>query len=86
MSLRILIGHELPGQRGQASTLYIGDSGQALEQVKAANTTSASFTILNNPLGIRKSNPRYVAPVVVKDQEQPAPADTPPKSKGKARE
>jgi hypothetical protein len=59
MSLRILIGHEFPGQRGQARALYIGDSGQALETAKAQDTTSASFTILNNPLGVRKSNPRF---------------------------
>lgn len=60
MSLRILIGHSLPGQRGIATALYVGDSGAKLEAAKAAApATVGSFSILNNPLAIRKSNPRY---------------------------
>lgn len=58
MSLHILIGHEKPGQRGLAKALYVGPSGTELQQTKAA-ATCGSFTILNNPLGLRKSNAAY---------------------------
>lgn len=70
MSLRILIGHEKPGQRGLAKALYVGDSGQELELAKA-KATCGSFTILNNPVGLRKSNPSHnpAAPFV----DAPAP-------------
>lgn len=55
MSLHILIGHEKPGQRGLAKALYVGASGSELQQARAA-ATCGSFTILNNPQGLRKSN------------------------------
>lgn len=61
MSLRILIAHSLPGQRGAASALYVGCSGSDLDAAKAAAGPSVgSFTILNNPTGVRKANPAYV--------------------------
>jgi hypothetical protein len=64
MSLHILIGHSLPGQRGTATALYAGPSGQDLRLAQnAAPAHIASFTILNNALGIRKRNPAYIAPV-----------------------
>lgn len=67
MSLRILIGHSQPGQRGKAEALYLGDSGSELEAAKAvAGSHIASFTILNNPPGIRKPNPRFVVESKVK--------------------
>lgn len=60
MSLQILIGHEKPGQRGTATALYVGNSGADLQLAKAtAGPTIGSFTILNNPLGLRKSNSTY---------------------------
>lgn len=58
MSLHILIGHEKPGQRGQAKALYVGTSGTELNAARAT-ATCGSFTILNNPLGLRKSNPSH---------------------------
>ncbi len=58
MSLQILIGHEKPGQRGTAKALYVGTSGTELNAARAA-ATCGSFTILNNPLGLRKSNPSH---------------------------
>jgi len=73
MSLRILIGHSLPGQRGSTTPLYIGDSGAALESAKAAAGPSiGSFTILNNPTGIRKSNPAYQAPAPIVEDSAPS--------------
>jgi hypothetical protein len=60
MSLHILIGHSLPGQRGTVTALYAGPSGQDLRTAQnAAPAHIASFTILNNALGIRKRNPAY---------------------------
>jgi len=60
MSLRILIAHSLPGQRGTQTALYIGSSGAELESAKAsAGSTVGSFSIINNPPAIRKSNPAY---------------------------
>jgi hypothetical protein len=64
MSLHILIGHSLPGQRGTTTALYAGPSGQDLRSAQAqAPAHIASFTVLNNAIGIRKRNPAYVAPV-----------------------
>jgi len=64
MSLYILIGHSLPGQRGTTTALYAGPSGQDLRSAQSqAPAHIASFTILNNAIGIRKRNPAYVAPV-----------------------
>ena len=60
MSLRILIGHSQPGQRGSASLLYIGSSGGDLEAAKAAApATVGSFSIINNPIAIRKGHHKY---------------------------
>lgn len=60
MSLRILIAHSLPGQRGTQTALYIGSSGAELESAKAsAGPTVGSFSIINNPPAVRKSNPVY---------------------------
>lgn len=60
MSLRILIGHSQPGQRGSASLLYIGSSGGDLEAAKAAApATVGSFSIINNPTSIRKGHHKY---------------------------
>lgn len=60
MSLRILIAHSLPGQRGTQSALYIGSSGADLETAKAAAPAHVgSFSIINNPPAIRKTNPLY---------------------------
>jgi hypothetical protein len=95
MSLRILIGHSQPGQRGEPTVLYTGPSSAALEAVRAANTSAASFSIINQPLSIRKTNPNYQppAPEPVPEPaaevaagtgtgtEDPAPPATPPKSK-----
>jgi len=82
MSLRILIGHSLPGQRGSAHALYIGDSGAALEAFKAtAPATIGSFTILNNPPGIRKSNPAYIAATAEAKKDAQAVAAKKPKAK-----
>lgn len=61
MSLRLLIGFSQPGQRGEAKALYIGQSGSEAESVRANDTTCASHLVVNNPIGIRKSNPRFVA-------------------------
>jgi hypothetical protein len=85
MSLHILIGHEKPGQRGTAEALYVGDSGQALQLAKA-RTTCGSFTILNNPTGLRKSNPGYIPTVKAEAAPETAPAaETEPAPKAKAR-
>lgn len=62
MSLNILIGFDSPACKGAATTLYAGPSGAEIERLRAENTTFASFLILKNPVGIRKSNPRYVEP------------------------
>lgn len=62
MSLNILIGFDSPACKGAATTLYAGPSGAEVERLRAENTTCASFLILKNPAGIRKSNPRYVEP------------------------
>lgn len=75
MSLRILIGHSLPGQRGTATPLYIGPNGSALDAARtAAGPAIGSFTILNNPAGLRKSNPAYQAasPVVTESTDAKA--------------
>lgn len=77
MSLHILIGHSLPGNRGAASALYVGPSGVELRAAQAAaGPHIASFTILNNALGLRKRNPAYdpAAPV---PSVNPAPSVTP---------
>jgi len=71
MSLRILIAHSLPGQRGTQTALYIGSSGAELETAKAtAPAHIGSFSIINNPPAIRKTNPRY-------DPQAKAPAAVP---------
>lgn len=62
MSLNILIGFDCSACKGSATTLYAGPSGAEIERLRAENTTCASFLILKNPVGIRKSNPRYVEP------------------------
>lgn len=59
MSLRLLIGFSRLGQRGTAKVVYCGESGSELETARAQDTRSASFRILNNPLGINKSNPNF---------------------------
>lgn len=83
MSLHILIGHSLPGQRGTATALYAGPSGQDLRIAQnAAPAHIASFTILNNALGIRKRNPAYVPPVDKVVVSESTAAEVPPKAKG----
>lgn len=62
MSLRILLGFDRPGTRGQPTLLYAGGSGTELQEIQAKNKACASFLILNNPVGIRKSNPNYAEP------------------------
>lgn len=60
MSLRLLIAHSQPGQRGTASLLYLGSSGGDLEAAKAAApATVGSFSIINNPTAIRKGHHKY---------------------------
>lgn len=59
MSIRILIGHSRPGQRGDSTVLYCGPSGSELEAVKASTRHVASFSIVNNADAIRKHNPNY---------------------------
>lgn len=82
MSLRILIGYEKPGQRGQSTALYVGPEGSELRRIQAENTTHASFLILNNPAGIRKTNDRFGAapaaqPAKKKTGRKPAPEPGP---------
>lgn len=59
MSLRILIGHSRPGQRGTPSLIYVGESGTEMETARAAAVHIPSFSILNNSDAIRKNNPDY---------------------------
>lgn len=81
MSLHILIGHEKPGQRGQAQALYVGPSGVDLQAAKA-KATCGSFTILSNPQGQRKSNPNFIAPSPVQTTPQAkTEAEAKPKAK-----
>lgn len=77
MGLHILIGHEKPGQRGAAQALYVGPSGAELQQVKA-KATCGSFTILNNPPGLRKSNGNYM-PAAEPVTAGTEPAEPPPR-------
>lgn len=84
MSLRILIGHSLPGQRGTAQALYVGDSGSDLETTRAkAPAHIGSFSIINNPLAIRKSNAAYNPgpKAEVEASEVEPPEKTKPKAK-----
>lgn len=78
MGLHILIGHEKPGQRGAAQALYVGPSGAELQQVKA-KATCGSFTILNNPPGLRKSNGNYIPPAAEPVTAGTEPAEPPPR-------
>ncbi|WP_395739303.1 hypothetical protein [Prosthecobacter sp.] len=59
MSLRILIAHSRPGQRGDATAIYCGESGSDLAAAQSAATWAPSFSIIHSPDAIRKNNPLF---------------------------
>ena len=75
MSLRLLIGYERPGQRGAAKVIYCGDSGSELDAARSADTTSASFGLINNPVMVRKTNANFQAPPAIQTTSEPATDD-----------
>lgn len=69
MALHVIIGFAGQSSTAEARCIYAGGSKEAARAAMDADTSSVRFECFHNAAGLRKNNPRYVAPAAAAENQ-----------------